>query len=414
MGKHIQKTDLDSQWAIFESNSTWILTEKAKITVTSGDAIIEMGPHDNSNIRVLGDIQVLSAGAASGVGFQGANSRLYVGENSSINAFESAYGVLMLGADARTVNDGSIIGGIYGVDATSGLVVNNGTIRGGAGMHFTTGGYEVRNTGDIIGFSEEAIGGHLADALIVNGKGGLIRAMADDTIETTGTGSGTIVNHGLIRSTGSAIRDEDGDLKVVNTGRIQGSAFMGDGTDTFDSRRGEVTGSVHGGMGHDTYFVGKAGLDIVETIGQGNDEVYATASYTMHAFIEQLSLLGKGDINGTGNELGNTMYGNAGRNVLKGMDGDDVITAGNGSDKLFGGDDVDTFQFATGDGHDRILDFVDGTDLISIEDINDEADFLALDVTDVKGGALIEYEGGSIFIKGVLASQITWQDDFAS
>lgn len=71
------------------------------------------------------------------------------------------------------------------------------------------------------------------------------------------------------------------------------------------------------------------------------------------------------DINGTGNELANSIVGNRGDNVLAGLAGDDVISAqagqdtligGAGNDTLDGGAGDDVYQFSRGDGTDVIID----------------------------------------------------------
>ena len=80
-----------------------------------------------------------------------------------------------------------------------------------------------------------------------------------------------------------------------------------------------------------TYNVGDT---IIENAGEGTDVVYAAASYTLSANVENLILSGFGSINGTGNAGNNTITGNDGANTLDG---------GLGSDKLIGGLGNDTY-----------------------------------------------------------------------
>jgi Hemolysin-type calcium-binding repeat (2 copies). len=71
-------------------------------------------------------------------------------------------------------------------------------------------------------------------------------------------------------------------------------------------------------------------------------------------------LTGAAAINGTGNELANTLTGNAANNILKGGAGADVLKGGLGSD---------TFVFSTTvGGADKVLDFVSGTDKLQFLD----------------------------------------------
>jgi VCBS repeat-containing protein len=122
-----------------------------------------------------------------------------------------------------------------------------------------------------------------------------------------------------------------------------------------------------GNGGDDVYHVDTAGDYVEESAGQGNDVVYASASYTLTAgaSVETLSTIDQADtaaINLTGNELGNLVYGNAGANVLNG---------GGGSDYLLGNGGADTFAFTTalGAGNvDTIGDFLAGTDKVGLDD----------------------------------------------
>ena len=72
--------------------------------------------------------------------------------------------------------------------------------------------------------------------------------------------------------------------------------------------------------------------------------------------VENLTLGGSGNINGTGNSFANVLTGNAGANVLNGGDGADTMKGGGGSD---------TFEFTTSlvaGKIDTIMDFsVDDT-----------------------------------------------------
>jgi hypothetical protein len=66
------------------------------------------------------------------------------------------------------------------------------------------------------------------------------------------------------------------------------------------------------------------------------------------AYVEDVFLFGKADIDAKGNSLDNALKGNDGDNLLWGAKGDDVLTGGDGSD---------TFRYVKGDGSDTIADF---------------------------------------------------------
>ena len=116
---------------------------------------------------------------------------------------------------------------------------------------------------------------------------------------------------------------------------------------------------------------------------QGEKAPEAIKSNKNHTLKDEevdLRLIGKGNINGTGNELDNNITGNTKRNWLKGLDGNDTLTGGKGNDMLMGGNDDDTltggqgkdrFKFSSNSsfkpedfGLDTITDFKSGQDAI--------------------------------------------------
>ncbi len=111
----------------------------------------------------------------------------------------------------------------------------------------------------------------------------------------------------------------------INKGTMTGSITLGGGADTFDNRGGTLTGSVAGGDGDDLYFVSQGSVQLVEAADQGIDEVRASSNFTLDSNFENLVLIGKESVNGTGNGLDNTITGNAGRNELTGKGGIDVF-----------------------------------------------------------------------------------------
>ena len=78
------------------------------------------------------------------------------------------------------------------------------------------------------------------------------------------------------------------------------------------------------GIGDDIYTVNNSTDLIVESANGGIDLVVASVSYTLPAEVENLTLTGSADINGTGNNLANILTGNAGNNLLNGDAGFDT------------------------------------------------------------------------------------------
>jgi Ca2+-binding RTX toxin-like protein len=71
-------------------------------------------------------------------------------------------------------------------------------------------------------------------------------------------------------------------------------------------------------------------------------------SYTLGNNVENLTLTGSGNLNGTGNWEDNTITGNSGNNILKGGDGNDSLNGGDGNDSLSGGSGDDTLIGGSG------------------------------------------------------------------
>lgn len=126
--------------------------------------------------------------------------------------------------------------------------------------------------------------------------------------------------------------------------------YAGDGNDTlYASEGGGILNGglgadvMYGGSGNDTYYVDSEFDQVIENPSSGTDRVYSAISYTLAANIENLYLLGSTDINGTGNDQSNVLYGNSGNNVLIGGAGNDRLDGGGGNDTLIGGIGDDTY-----------------------------------------------------------------------
>jgi Ca2+-binding RTX toxin-like protein len=104
------------------------------------------------------------------------------------------------------------------------------------------------------------------------------------------------------------------------------------GDDTLEGGPGSDT--LIGGTGNDTYTMLPDADVVIENPGEGTDTVFSYVSYTLVPHVENLTLAPVvfANINGTGNELDNRLFGNSASNVLAGLGGADFIVGAEGTD----------------------------------------------------------------------------------
>jgi serralysin len=99
------------------------------------------------------------------------------------------------------------------------------------------------------------------------------------------------------------------------------------GNDLLDGGTGKDR--MEGGLGDDSYHVDSPGDRVIEQANAdeffNTDTVLSTVSYTLPSNVENLTLTGTRDINGTGNAESNVLIGNAGDNKLNGLDAEDEL-----------------------------------------------------------------------------------------
>ncbi|KQV42695.1 hypothetical protein ASC86_18705 [Rhizobium sp. Root1212] len=262
-------------------------------------------------------------------------------------------GIAFYGEDTYAENLGKITAANIGIyaNATKMGIRNEGTIHAKTGIYldFTelAGGY-VTNAGLIE--ADNGIVSKKANASIFIEAKGVIDAklVGVELTSNDGADNNHVKNEGSIQSDGIAIKGGIGGDWIENHGTIKGVISLGDGSDTFDNRGGTIDHAVDGGTGDDFYIFGAKPFAIIDS--SGNDTIGTEITRTLADFLdmENLRLLGDGNINGTGNALSNHVMGNGGNNTLDG--GIDNIM-----DILDGGDGNDTYILR--DGNDLVYDF---------------------------------------------------------
>jgi Ca2+-binding RTX toxin-like protein/subtilisin-like proprotein convertase family protein len=245
----------------------------------------------------------------------------------------------------------------------------NDTLSGGTGNDSLDGGigndtYIINNALDTV--VESALGG--IDTVQVNYGAAATYTLGAEMEHLTFLFTGTVYN-------------------VTGTGNTLANKITGhNGNDTLSGMAGMDT--MIGLGGNDTYTVDMTTDVVTEALNAGTDSVTSSASFTIGLNIENLTLTGTSDINGTGNGLANTLLGNSGKNSLNGAAGHDTLNGFNGNDTLLGGEGNDTLignagndsllggggndtynTFSTTSGDDIISD-LSGIDVLTLSSFN--------------------------------------------
>jgi Ca2+-binding RTX toxin-like protein len=139
-------------------------------------------------------------------------------------------------------------------------------------------------------------------------------------------------------SNGAVVDGKGGNDTIISSG-ASATLYGGDGNDTItDGSGGSMldggagADTLLGGAGNDVYVVDNVGDVVTEATSAGTDTVQSAITYTLSVNVENLTLTGTADINGTGNVLNNVLTGNAGNNTLDGGTGIDTLIGGAGDD----------------------------------------------------------------------------------
>ena len=243
------------------------------------------------------------------------------------------------GADAMTGGAGNdTLNGGDGDDRLDGGAGND-KLDGGTGADAMTG-----DAGDDTYFVDDV--GDMVTELSGSGTD-LVKSIISYTLPTQ-VENLTLLGGENINGTGNALSNTitgNNSLNVLSGGGGN-DRLVGGGGDTLNGGAGADT--MIGGVGKNIYFVDNIGDIVTELAGGGVDLVQSTISYTLPAQVEELTLLGSANLNGTGNALFNTITGNNGSNVLAGGAGGDHLDAGAGNDTLNGGPGSDVMTGGAG------------------------------------------------------------------
>ncbi|WP_319568782.1 Calx-beta domain-containing protein [Cohaesibacter marisflavi] len=267
-----------------------------------------------------------------------------------------------------------------------------------------------------------------------------VNVKSDTIIENTETIS-LIVTPTLVIANGTednigiaTILDSGIDYEVRKGGNGNDYLSAGSGDDFLFGYKGRDTlnggsggDTMYGGPGNDTYIVDSWSDRIIEQAPNGTDLIKSSISFNLNIKgnnVENLTLSGSKAINGTGNGLANTIWGNSTQNVINGLagydrlfggagndtvkggNGNDLVNGGNGQDRLFGGAGRDNLvgglgadYLDGGSGADRMAGN-QGNDTYIVDNVNDKVSEVAGQGVDlVKSSVTFSLKDNSQFIE---------------
>lgn len=263
---------------------------------------------------------------------------------------------------------------------------------------------------------------------------------ADITVNLTGPGAGastTQANVTFANIESLIVYTYTGD-DTINTGDFADEVFAHQGANTVNTFGGDdvisyVAGEANaldGGGGTDLLRVAPSSFSplIFTVTGTAATDGYGSTISNMENYIvygsyydDQVSLGtnddefygGRGGDYAFGGSGNDRLSGNQGTDMLEGFDGndiliggggDDILTGGAGRDRLAGGNGADRFTFIQSGGHDVVLDFSDGEDLLDVSAFGLTAITQFMSITASGNDVVIQIDlSNSIRLKNYLA-----------
>jgi len=309
-----------------------VLTGSSNINGT-GNAL------DNTITGNSGDNLLAGGGGTDTlIGGAGNDTYLYTGTETIIDS-SGKQDLVVLGANYDLSVNPNNFSGIEGLVLQAGVSTAL-TVTGDSGTNFLAGN-EFDNVLNGREGADTMIGGAGNDTYVVDNTKDLV-------IENSGEGTADAIFSGVSYTLGDNIEN----LTLISTSSATtatGNALdnvitaLSTANHTIDG--GVGADSMHGGTGNDTYYVDNSG-DVVTDDGGTKDLVISSINYVLGTSgIENLTLTGSGNLNGTGSTDTNVITGNDGNNVLDGMGIADIAQA---QDTLIGGKGDDTYLLRTG------------------------------------------------------------------
>lgn len=297
-----------------------------------------MGGNDTYVLDSVGDVVATDMSGTDLILFSGAGAiDISTGFNGT-----GVENITLLGSATNATGNAldNVLIGNAGANVLSGGIGND-TLDGGAGADTMNGGmnsntYYVDSTGDVI-IEDMAATNSKVFSSITYSLDPASTSLRD--LQLTGTAALNATGNGL----DNTLTGNDGANRLDG-----GTDMMGD--------------IMIGGNGSDTYVVDGMMDQVIETglnsAVAGVDEVISSVSFSLmnpdRVGIEKVTLSGTSNLNAQGNNLANTLTGNAGNNVLDGLLGADTMSGGLGDDSYLVDNAGDSVSEAVDSGYDWI------------------------------------------------------------
>jgi len=263
----------------------------------------------------------------------------------------------------------------------------NDVINGGDGVDTMNGGagddiYIVDNSDDVVNEGVDAGNDVVRASATYNLRGNIENLVLTGNGDIDGTGNnsdnritGNDGNNKLIGGNGNDTLVGNAGNDTFNGGAGNDVLNGGAGNDVLNGWTGADT--MNGGAGDDIYVVDSSNDVVYEEVNSGNDVVISSVSYNLGDNVENLTLKGNSNIDGTGNDSDNRIHGNDGNNELIGGNGNDTLVGNAGNDTFDGGAGNDVLN--GGAGNDVYV--VDSSNDVIYEAINGGNDVVTSSVS---------------------------------